>query len=183
MEGQSARRERATWCERRSCQAGIVSPALSVSVETVMKTLLDPVCYQELLTRFRALDPETLARWGTLTAPRMLTHLSDQMRYTLGEFPVRSRSGVLRWPIVKQLVMYWLPWPKGRVKGSPEMFLTAPTTWTADLATFQTLLDRFINDTSRNTWPEHPRFGPMTYQSWGRFCHRHFDHHLRQFGV
>jgi len=29
----------------------------------------------------------------------------------------------------------------------------------------------------------HAFFGPMTRQSWGYFCHRHFDYHLRQFGA
>jgi Protein of unknown function (DUF1569) len=148
-----------------------------------MKTVLDPVCYQQLLARFRNLEPGAPARWGTMNSPRMVAHLSDQMRYTLGEFSIRRRSGPLRWPGIKQLVMYWIPWPKGRVKGSPEMFQTAPTTWTADLATLQALLDRFISDTDRTAWPQHPRFGVMTRQSWGRFSYRHFDHHLRQFGA
>lgn len=148
-----------------------------------MKTLLDPVCYERVLTRFRGLSPEAPARWGQLTAPRMLAHLSDQMRHALGDAPVPPSPGVLRWPLVKQAVMYWLPWPKGRIRGSPEMFLTAPTTWSADLATFESLLGRFVGETTQVEWPDHPFFGSMTRQSWGRFCHRHFDHHLCQFGA
>jgi hypothetical protein len=146
-----------------------------------MKTLLDPTCRARLFARFRALRPESPPRWGTLTAPRMITHLSDQVRYTLGNAHLRIPSGMLRWPIVKQAVMYWVPWPKGRIKGPPEMFLTAPTTWNTDLATLESLIDRFVTQTSRVTWPDHPFFGSMTHRSWGRFCHRHFDHHLDQF--
>ena len=49
-----------------------------------MKTLLDPVWYEGVLTRARALRPETPARWGRVTAPQMLAHLCDQMRYARG---------------------------------------------------------------------------------------------------
>jgi len=118
-----------------------------------------------------------------MSAPQMLTHLSDQMRHTLGDARAAPRPGPLRWPILKQLVMYWLPWPKGHVRGLPEAFVTAPTTWSADLGTFETLIGRFVEAADRVRWPEHALFGAMTRRSWGYFCHRHFDCHLRQFGA
>jgi hypothetical protein len=118
-----------------------------------------------------------------MSAPQMLTHLSDQMRHTLGDARAAPRPGPLRWPILKQLVMYWLPWPKGHVRGPPEAFVTAPTTWSADLGTFETLIWRFVEAEDRVRWPEHALFGSMTRRSWGYFCHRHFDYHLRQFGA
>ena len=75
------------------------------------------------------------------------------------------------------------PWPRGRVQGPPEAFLTQPTSWPEDLAVFEALVQRFIDSETRADWPEHAIFGSMTRQSWGRFCHRHFDYHLRQFGA
>lgn len=148
-----------------------------------MKTLLDPACRTLLLTRLRGIPAGTPARWGVLTAPRMLAHLGDSLRQMLGELCVAPRDGILRRPIVKPLVMYWLPWPKGRIKSSPELFRTPPGSWEADLAEFSSLLERFAGDTGGTSWPEHPAFGPMTHASWGRFAYRHFDHHLRQFGA
>ena len=113
----------------------------------------------------------------------MLAHLTDQMRHTLGDASAARRLGPLRLPVIKHLVMYWLPWPKGRIKGPPEAFITQPTTWTDDLERFLQLVERFVDDAQREVWPDHALFGHMTRRSWGRFCHRHFDHHLRQFGV
>jgi len=147
-----------------------------------MKTLLDPVCRQELLTRLHGIPAGTPPRWGVMSAPEMLCHLNDCLRHTLGEIQVPARGGMLRWPVIKPLMMYWLPWPKGRVKGSPELFRSLPGNWHADLASFAALLDRFVEDKGLS-WPEHPAFGPMTHESWGRFAYRHFDHHLRQFGA
>ena len=118
-----------------------------------------------------------------MTAPQMLAHLSDQMRHTLGDATAAPRPGPLRWPLVRHVVMFWLPWPHGRVQGPPEAFVTLPTTWTADLATFERLVDRFVQQEERHDWPEHAFFGPMTRRSWGAFCHRHFDYHLQQFGA
>jgi len=148
-----------------------------------VRSLLDPGDRLQLLGRFGSLRPEAPARWGRMSAARMLAHLSDQMRHTLGDATAAPKPGVLRWPIVKQLVMYWLPWPKGRVQGPPEAFLSRPTTWEADLAAFQALIERFVRQEARTDWPPHAFFGRMTRRSWGFFCHRHFDYHLRQFGA
>lgn len=79
--------------------------------------------------------------------------------------------------------MYWLPWPKGRAKGPPEAFVTLPTTRDADLAQFEILIQRFVQQEDRTDWPEHALFGRMTRRSWCCFSYRHFDHHLRQFGA
>ena len=146
-----------------------------------MKSLLDPADRRQLLTRLQMLSPAAPARWGELTAPRMLAHLCDSLLLMLGEIEVRSHDSALRWPLLKPLVMYWLPWPKGRIKGPRALFRTPPGNWDSDQARFVSLLERFTSDTTRPAWPEHPLFGAMTHRSWGRFGYRHVDHHLRQF--
>jgi hypothetical protein len=113
----------------------------------------------------------------------MVVHLTDQMRHTLGDERTTPRPGPLRWPIVKHAVLYWLPWPKGRVQGPPEAFVTRPTSWEADLATLEALVERFVQQDDRIQWPEHALFGQMSRRAWGFFCYRHFDYHLRQFGA
>jgi hypothetical protein len=147
-----------------------------------MRSILDPACRRRLLSRFQSLRPDSDARWGRMSAPQMLAHLVDQMRHTLGDQRVAPRPGPLRWPVIKQAVLYWLPWPKGRVEGPPEAFVTSPTTWEADLATFEELVSRFVQQNERTDWPDHALFGRMSRRVWGLFCYRHFDHHLRQFG-
>ena len=148
-----------------------------------MPTLFDPGTRAQLLSRFRQLSPDAPARWGRMTAPRMLTHLSDQMRHTLGDAICAPIHGPLRWPVIRQLVLFWLPWPKGRGKGPPEAFLTQPTVWAADLQAFEILVERFVARSTRTSWPDHAIFCPMTGAGWGKFCYRHFDYHLRQFGA
>lgn len=136
-----------------------------------------------ILARLRSLTADAPARWGRMSAPRMVVHLTDQMTHALGDVPSVWRPNPLSWPIVKQLVRDVLPWPKGRAKGPPEAFVTEPAEWEADLARLIGMVERFGKRSPGEDWPDHILFGRMTGAAWGRFCHKHFDHHLRQFGV
>ena len=148
-----------------------------------MRTMFDATAHAHILDRITRMRPDAARRWGRMTAPQMVTHLSDQMRHTLGDAKCAARPGPLRNTLVRYLVIYWLPWPKGRIKGPPEAFLTKPTTWEADVSTLIELVDRFVARGPDGRWPEHALLGSMSGLDWGVFCHKHFNHHLSQFGV
>jgi hypothetical protein len=145
--------------------------------------MFDLAVRKQLLGRLRRLTPDSPARWGRMTAPQMIAHLSDQMRHTLGDRPSQPRQGPLRWPVIRHLTIYWLPWPKGRVQGPPEAFISQPTTWSSDVAALERFVERLAARNPGDAWPEHALFGRMSRKDWGVFCCRHFDHHFRQFGV
>ena len=150
-----------------------------------MRTLFDNKCRSELLARFENLRPETPPQWGRMSSPQMVTHLGDQMRLTLGDVPARvwERRGPWCYPGLKHFALYVMPWPKGRIRGPREAFVTRPTDWRTDLAALQALVERFAQRGTGGEWPAHPYFGPLSGREWGIFCVRHFDHHLSQFGV
>jgi hypothetical protein len=145
--------------------------------------MFDPLARKGVVARLRLLKPDTKRRWGRLDAPRMVAHLSDQMRHALGESPCAPVRGLLRWRPIRHLSIYWLPWPKGRVKGPPDAFLTRPSAWEEDVNRLEQLLERFADKGPEGEWPEHALFGRMTGKDWGVFCLKHFHHHLSQFGV
>jgi len=136
-----------------------------------------------ILARIDKLTPEAQRRWGKMNVGQMVAHLSDQMRVTLGEIPVTPVPGLGRTALVRNIVIYWLPWPKGRIQGPKEGFLTKPAEWDADMAGLRNLVDRFAESDPNQAWPEHPLLGPMTGKDWGVMCYKHFNHHLTQFGV
>ncbi len=148
-----------------------------------MRTLFDPTQRMQTRARFELIEPDQPALWGRLTAPKMLAHLCDQMRMTLGEQHTEPIPGAARLPVVRELFLYVLPWPKGKIQGPPEAFVTTSVGWTRDLATLNGLVERFVSQGPDGQWPDHPTFGRMSGRAWGVFCYRHFDHHLRQFGV
>jgi len=137
----------------------------------------------EILARLRSLKPDAARRWGRMTVAQMVAHLSDQMRHTLGDQPCAPVRGPLRWAFVQYLSIYWLPWPKGRIKGPPDAFVTKPAVWEDDVRGLEKLLERFATKGPSGEWPEHALFGRMTGRDWGVFCYKHFNHHLTQFGA
>jgi hypothetical protein len=144
--------------------------------------MFDNNCREQILVRLHRLTPESRGRWGRMTAPQMIVHLTDQMHHALGDAPVAARLGILRWAPVRYASIYLLPWPKGRIKGPREAFVTPPSTWAADIAVLEGLIQRFVDRGPDGCWPEHALMGRMSGRDWGVFVHKHLDHHFRQFG-
>ncbi len=145
-------------------------------------TMFDEATRRRTVERLRSLKADTPQRWGKMNAPRMIAHLTDQMTHTLGDVPVAPIRGPLWNPLLRHAIIYWIPWPRGRVTGPPEAFVTKPVKWEADVARLEGLLDRLAARDPGGDWPIHAKFGHISGADWGVFCAKHFDHHLRQFG-
>ena len=70
-----------------------------------MPTLLDSTDREALLERLRRLQPSSRARWGKLTAQRMVCHLADSLRVGLGELPTKRVDTFLGRTLLKWLVV------------------------------------------------------------------------------
>jgi hypothetical protein len=147
-----------------------------------MKTLWIESDRRVLLDRLTRLDAGIQPQWGKMNCAQMLAHLADGMRMTLGDLPCKSKSGPLRYTPLKQLIIYWLPWPQG-APTAPELISRASAGIEHETAAVQTLLERFAQSDGKSQWPEHPAFGKLSAKDWGVLAYRHIDHHLRQFGV
>lgn len=146
-----------------------------------MSTIADPAARAELKERLRRLAPEATPAWGAFTAPRMVCHLTDQLRVGLGEIPGRDRRNLIAKTLIRWLVIHTsFNAPPGKVKTNREMLTTSPGDWEADLASCEAKLDRLA--TEPNPAP-HPSFGRLSAREWQVLAWKHFDHHLRQFRV
>jgi hypothetical protein len=112
----------------------------------------------------------------------MVVHLSDALKMALGELPVPSRKTPLRYPVIKQLIIYLMPWPKG-APTAPELLARVPAAWNGEVVALGALVEKFANRPAGEKWPPHPAFGSMTGRAWGVLAYRHCDHHFRQFGI
>ena len=146
------------------------------------KTIFQAAARQELHQRLARLAPDTAPRWGRMNAPKMVTHLADALKMALGDLATAPRKTPLRFPVVKQLVIYVLPWPKG-VPTAPELLARAPGAWNGEIVTLGALIERFARETDRRKWPRHPAFGALSRRTWGALVYRHCDHHFTQFGI
>lgn len=148
-----------------------------------MKSLHDGATRAEVRERLQRLLPDSKPRWGRMSVAAMLCHLITWMEMALGNLPIRERRLFVRHPVVKQLIIYFMPIPKG-LPTAPELIARVPAVeLAADRATLEAELDRFGAYDPAAAWPRHPAFGRLTRREWGILAYRHTDHHLRQFGV
>lgn len=147
-----------------------------------MKSLWEESARRELKDRLGSLQPDAQARWGKFTAPKMLIHIVDALRMANGEISAAPRNLPIRFTPIKQLVVYWLPFPKG-APTAPELLNQEPGDWAVNLANLRAQIDSFTTRDPKAPWPVHPAFGKMTPKAWGVLGYRHIDHHLKQFGV
>ena len=146
------------------------------------KSLLNPVARDELLDRLERLTPDARPRWGRMNATQMLAHLVDWMAMADGSLRTAPIKGVLRYPLIKQLAIYWLPFPRN-VMTAPELLKRKPRDWSLEREHVRHGLLSFEKLAATISWPHHPAFGRMSARAWCVFAYRHTDHHFRQFGV
>jgi DinB family protein len=147
-----------------------------------MKSMWDADASRGVRDRVNTLTPDRKPQWGRMSAPQMVCHLAESLKMALGELPVKSKKVPIRYPPLKQLIVYLAPFPKN-VPTAPELLARSPRDWNADVADLQGLVDRFSARGARASWPEHPAFGKLSGRAWGVLAYRHMDHHLRQFGA
>ena len=147
-----------------------------------MKSIWQDQSRCELNDRVGRLAWDCRAQWGKFTAPKMVCHLAESLKMAMGDLNVAPKSSPIRYPPLKQLIVYLAPFPKG-VPTAPELLARDPREWANDVADVQSLLARAGSARTTDSWPEHPVFGKLSTRAWGVLIYRHMDHHLRQFGA
>lgn len=151
-----------------------------------MNSLAREHCKVELIRRLRHVRPESVRRWGQMSAHQMICHLSDSCRMAMGDKPVTDVTAPIPRPLIKWIALY-LPmrWRPG-ILTVPEIDQliagTRPGEFAADVAALETLLESVATRDKGFKWPAHPVFGKMSHAAWMRWAYLHTDHHLRQFG-
>ena len=152
-----------------------------------MKTLARERDRAEVLQRLRTLRPDSVRRWGRMSAPQMVCHLADAFRMLIDRLPVSLATGLPQRTVMKWVALYVpVPWPPGiltRPEIDQEFGGTKPADFDADIAAVEVLVDRVIAAMGTLDGRVHPIFGAMSERAWLRWGYLHMDHHLRQFGV
>jgi len=151
-----------------------------------MKTLARDRDVQELLQRLKNVRPDSTRRWGRMSAPQMICHLTDAFRIATGEKAVAGTPTFRDRTIIKWIALHLpLAWPEGSIRTVPEVDQevdgTTPTEFTRDVAELETRLRAFAARRGATYLP-HPIFGRLSESQWLRWGYLHVDHHLRQFG-
>jgi hypothetical protein len=152
-----------------------------------MKTLARLRDRDEILRRLKHVRPESVRRWGRMSAHQMVCHLCDSSRMALGQKPVSPATGLSQRTLLKWFVLYArTPWPAGvltRPEIDQECGGTKPAHFAADVHELESLVELMTAEPSRMHGEVHPIFGRMSRGAWLRWAYLHMDHHLRQFGA
>ena len=144
-------------------------------------SIYDDASRSALLRRLDGLRPDHAPRWGRMTAPQMVTHLLEAFRMPSGELRIRRSFVPLR-PLVRWLMLYVVPFPKG-APTAPQLLRRVAATWEADVSALRGAIERATRPAPGAPIGDHPIFGDMSVDDWGVLMHKHTDHHLRQFGL
>lgn len=146
-----------------------------------MKSLWNERDRRILGERIARLTPDRQPLWGRMNAPQMVAHVAAAVRMATGELPVRLRKTHFRYPVIKQLLVYFVPVPRGLP--TDRALQVDPATWDGDVADLLQVMETFAARDRKAPWPAHPALGALGPHAWGVLTHRHLDHHLRQFAV
>jgi hypothetical protein len=151
-----------------------------------MRTLARDRDRADVLQRVRTVRPDSVRRWGRMSAPQMICHLTDAFRMLVDRKPVSLASGLPQRTAFKWVALYApMPWPAGiltRPEIDQELGGTQPGEFAADVAELEAIVARVVAAMGSLDGRVHPIFGPMSERAWLRWGYLHMDHHLRQFG-
>ena len=147
-----------------------------------MKSFFDPSAPQELETRIQKLTPETKASWGKMSAAQMMSHCAAPMRVATGDAALGKHPLRFIGRLFKKQILGERPFGKN-APTSKEYVRANPCDFNQEKESFLEIFHKISNGPSSITCFNHPFFGPMTTEDWGRLIYKHLDHHLNQFGV
>ena len=150
-----------------------------------MSNPLSPSVIEHFAARLLALNAQSKRLWGTLEPAPMLAHLRTSLEISLGRKTIKDESTFLSRTIIRFVALYLLPIPRGRIKAADSFFSSEVGSVEAERAKLVETLHEFM--AAANAHPSrrtvHPFFGSLSLNQWRRLHGKHFDHHLRQFGM
>ncbi len=146
---------------------------------------MDEPYVASLMERLRAIPEDATPRWGSMTRDQLIRHLIWLVRHSMDRSKAVPFMG--NWFTVRVLaplmVRGWLPMPKNLKM--PALMLRASQQEQGDLETLHALLEDYLAQVQEGSLAPaaHPIFGDIGVDGWEQVHLRHFEHHLRQFGV
>ena len=146
------------------------------------RLLHDPAVRDSIRARIQQLRPDTPRKWGKMTADQMLWHLNQSVENTLGRLiPAPMKMGM---PVALiRFAVFNVPWPKGAP--TPAEYVAGERyDFAAEKERCLCLIDEMTSRAMEGeTWGRSAAMGPLNGAEWSRLQAKHFEHHLKQFGM
>ncbi|MCI0415934.1 DinB family protein [bacterium] len=147
-----------------------------------MKTLFHETTVEEIQQRFEKLSDKTTSEWGKMNAAQMLAHCTATMQMPVGDIQIKkSPLSLIGW-MFKGLFRNEKPFGKNSPT-APEFIMKDSRDFEVEKQRFLEAFQKLAKGPDAVKCFQHPFFGKMTCDDWGRLMYKHMDHHFRQFGV
>ncbi len=148
---------------------------------------LDNDYAEEVLQRLRRIPEDAVPKWGSLRRNTLIEHFIWTLRHSMGRSRQVPHFGnwLSRRVIGPLFIRGLLPLPRNlrlpQYLLAEGIVLREP----GDLETLQALIEEYLALVPADELQPafHPWFGNIGIDGWDRIHVRHFEHHLRQFGV
>ncbi|WP_224489024.1 DUF1569 domain-containing protein [Robertkochia flava] len=149
-----------------------------------MRSLFETDALEDILNRLEKLSPEAQPEWGSMSVAQMLKHLKTTLKVATGEVTLRTPPFYKKvlFRLFKSSLYNDTPWKKN-LPTARKLKMTEPEDFEVQKKELKETITTFLNISFPDGKREHPVFGTFTKQQWGQSQYKHFDHHLRQFGV
>lgn len=140
----------------------------------------------EFKRRVALIRSDSKRRFGIMSAPGMLAHLTRAIEVSLGEIEVSDASNFFSRNVIRRIAFETpLPWPKGKIKAPDNFFRNDASDVDAERERLLVAIERFVKvaESEPQRRALHPTFGSLTLKYWQRLHGKHFNHHFEQFGA
>ncbi len=148
---------------------------------------LDTDYVERLIARLGRIAPDAVPRWGLLRRDTLIEHFIWIAQHSMGRSRQMEFGG--NWftvHVMGPLFLHGLiPIPKNLQIPKAQQKRGVTMREPGDLDTLWHLLEEYLNLVQADELhpAPHPVFGDIGIDGWDRAHVRHFEHHLRQFGV
>lgn len=149
-----------------------------------MHSIFDQASRKELLARLEKLEKDAQPLWGEMQAAQMLKHLSQTIKVATGKTRLRVPPWHKRivFRLFKSSLYNDRPWRKSLPTAAP-LRVRSEANFDKEKEKLYRNLEEFLQLKFEGGVKTHPIFGTFTKEQWGKMQFKHFDHHLRQFGL
>jgi len=150
-----------------------------------MKSILNEDVRKEISSRIDLLNVNSQRQWGKMNVYQMVKHNTDWCVWLFGNKDIRYKQTFLGkligQRILKKIVNNDKPFGKNIPTSPAFVVVEKEGDFEKEKLKWKAYLDKFPS--FNNPYLVHDFFEKMNKEEVGILAYKHFDHHLRQFGV
>lgn len=139
-----------------------------------------------LVAKLDKLTADTKPVWGSMSAQRMVEHLSDSIKISSGKFKQKLEIPEEKIPKMQEILAsdkempknFEVPFAKKDTPLRHEELALAIDEFLLEWIDFE---EYYAENPSK--MEIHPYYGSLNYEQWLRMHSKHFTHHFEQFGL